>query len=190
MSSWSGGVYRFEQTGDLEKMSGILTPVTALTAGMNGTLWAVGINGLYRYQGDSWKLILMENRFPAGTKLLAVAQTKINQIWLGTSNGLMSYGLKDDILDYPQSYSFERPTTALAYDVLRELFWVGTEIGIFGLYRWGKGWEEDKKLHMTVHNSGLASNNILSLALDNSKANQVSLWIGTSCGLSQFIYQV
>lgn len=187
MSTWDGGIYRYTpRTRFRQKMPGVSEPILALSAGLDGTGWAIGPSGLYRSQGIAWELALLESQVLIGATFRAVAQSGEHEVWLGTSSGLIRYEPDTGVVQPPVNNAFSRPVNVLAYDTISELMWAGTNAGLFALRRAGDGWIKVEELSPRFEDSGLAANQILSLAVDTRDPAHPSLWIGTPSGLSHF----
>jgi ligand-binding sensor domain-containing protein len=187
MSSWDGGIYRFApRTGYRQKMPGVSEPILALSPGLDGTGWAIGPTGLYRSQGAAWELVLLESQVLIGATLRAVAQSAEWEVWLGTSSGLVRYDPVTGAVQSPLNNAFSRPVNALAYDAISELMWAGTHAGLFALRRAGDGWTIVEEMSPPFEDSGLAANQLLSLAVGTQDPAHPNLWIGTPGGLSHF----
>ncbi|QTA78705.1 WD40-repeat-containing [Desulfonema limicola] len=190
LSGFTGGVYSYSQSGSVEKMPGISVPVLFLTTGLHNTRWAVGTDGLYFSRDNRWEQVLSDSQLPAGSVLRSVSQTQDDQIWLGTTTGLICFHTDNQKITIPQDHPFTLPVNAISYDTASKVLWAGTEAGLYGLQQKGDGWTINDNFRLTAANSGLASDNIISLVIDESEAAGIHLWIGTSCGLSRFQYQV
>jgi ligand-binding sensor domain-containing protein len=145
--------------------------------------------GLYHTEGTAWRLVLLESQVGFGTTLRAVVQVQPDEVWLGTSSGLVRYDPVADVVISPVTYPLYSPVNALAYDTVNRLMWAGSSEGLFALQRAGDGWKKDRKLTTSFRDSGLASREILSLTVDARDFEHTCLWIGTSCGLSRFEYE-
>jgi ligand-binding sensor domain-containing protein len=221
-ASWSGGLHRLAKQTVQEFCPG---PILAMAQGLDSTLWAAGLDGLYRGDGSTWTLVVPANRPPLSAKgwMRAVAQTRTGRLWIGTSTGMLVFNSETDTLDkadgvlgnadirslliVPDDESEyiwvgtarglyggcpgnlksilglgSLAVTSLAWDGSAGMLWTGTENGLFRLVNEGSGWQVVDKF--TTHNSGLAANRITVLALNTSETGEVSLWVGTPCGLS------
>lgn len=190
LSGLAGGVHAYRPYGNLVKISRVSVPILYMCTGFDGIRWAVGTDGLYRSDGRRWELALTENQLPAGSVLRTAAQTSPDSVWLGTSTGLVRFDFVKGVVTVPKENAFHRPVDALAYDRANDLLWSGTAAGLFGLRPEEDGWEMSDSLTFTVAGSGLASDRIVSLATDSNDPDKCILWIGTSCGLSRFKYQM
>ncbi len=190
LSGFTGGVYTCRESGSMEKMPGVSVPVLSMSAGFEGIRWAVGTDGLYRSKGSMWELLLTESQLPIGLVLQAAAQTRPDQVWMGTTSGLICYNIDNHMITLPKDHPFSRSVTALSYDTLNQLLWAGTEAGLFGLQYMGDSWKIMDRFCLRAVSSGLASDRIISLAADVSEPENCILWIGTPCGLSRFQYQL
>ena len=189
LSSWAGGVFRWQPSGSIERLPGLVVPVLALAVGVGGNQWALCADGLYQYhQENRWDIIFRNAQLPAGTDLHCVFQIDPGYLWLGASTGLVQYDLRNHRLITPKHHPFSRPVTALAYDHHNQILWAGTLEGLYGLRRSGDGWIAPEESHWTVQNSGLAANHINALAADTSDPTAPIIWIGTACGLCSFKY--
>ncbi len=108
----------------------------------------------------------------ASNDITALAAGKDGSVWIGTPEGLHVYFEGDINRRYgPPSDN----VTALTVDGVNNL-WVGTTEGLSFFSNDTYSWT-----HYTVDNSGLVSNNIASLFMDDKTG---MLYIGTSSGLS------
>lgn len=176
VASWSSGLHGLKQQTELESTPKVSEPILALTAGTS-QCWAVGLDGLYQYKDSAWVQVISAQELPGRGWLQAVTQAVTDQVWLGTSAGLLVYK--------PDTGQLMTVSGALGSADVRslltipkdesELLWVGTTQGLYV----GKfdNWE-------SVPN--LENRTITALAWDG---NASSLWVGTDLGLFRLVSQ-
>jgi ligand-binding sensor domain-containing protein len=184
-SSCTGGIFNLQ----MNKISDISALILSFSKGFDAVCWAVGTDALYQHTDDRWKSLLHSTQLNPGLTLWTVAQTKKHYLWMGTSSGLIGYNFESGAIECPKKNPFTKKILSLAYDKRNEILWAGTEFGLFGLKAAEDGWSIVDQFCFTVMNSGLADNQILSLALDDATPNHPNLWIGTACGLCKYQYQ-
>lgn len=144
------------------------------------TLWIGSLNGLYTYQLKSRQLNHFDSKqtgLPHNT-IYSVIQTKDNQIYIGTYNGLCRYvqasGKFENILLPVNRGGSNLFVNSLLEDTTRQCIWIGME-GYLFQYNPTTG---EMKAIEVFHN-----NSIKSLALDGDE----NLLAGTDNGL--YVYQ-
>jgi hypothetical protein len=155
-----------------------LSHKTALTIDNAGNTW-VGFNqhvGLGKFDGTNWTMFDTTNTPMTSATVTALATQAGTTIWVATSTSqvtgeLFSYN-GSTWIDHTISVNFNY-VNVLAADNATGVIWVGTKAGLFRGN--GSAWT-----NLTVANSGLASDTILSLAIDPSG----NLLAGTQRGLS------
>ena len=144
------------------------------------TLWIGSLNGLYTYQLKSRQLNHFDSKqtgLPHNT-IYSVIQTKDNQIYIGTYNGLCRYvqasGKFENILLPVNRGGSNLFVNSLLEDTTRQCIWIGMEGYLF---QYNPTIGEMKAIEV-FHN-----NSIKSLALDGDE----NLLAGTDNGL--YVYQ-
>ena len=144
------------------------------------TLWIGSLNGLYTYQLKSRQLNHFDSKqtgLPHNT-IYSVIQTKDNQIYIGTYNGLCRYvqasGKFENILLPVNRGGSNLFVNSLLEDTTRQCIWIGMEGYLF---QYNPTIGEMKAIEV-FHN-----NSIKSLALDGDE----NLLAGTDTGL--YVYQ-
>jgi ligand-binding sensor domain-containing protein len=176
VGSWSSGLHGLKQQTELEAMPKVSEPILAITAGTS-QCWSVGLDGLYQYKDSTWVQVISAQELPVRGWLQTVAQAVTEQVWLGTSAGLLVYK--------PDTGQLTTVSGALGSADVRallaipkdepELLWVGTTQGLYV----GKfdHWESVPDLE---------NRTITALAWDG---NASSLWVGTDLGLFRLVSQ-
>jgi ligand-binding sensor domain-containing protein len=227
VASWSHGLHLLKEKAAPEKVSNISEPVLALSSALGSELCAVGLDGVYHYNGTAWVKVISTTELPVRGFLQAVTQVVKDSVWLGTSAGLLLYKpgnkqpstvsgnlgstnvrsllaiFKDNLelvfvgtsqglyVGNSDNWSAinnleNRTITALAWDDNASSLWVGSDKGLFRLVAQGKNWNLVNEFN--IHNSGLAANRVIALTISNGDNGDKKLWIGTSCGLSSYVY--
>ena len=165
-----------KQQPELESTPKLSEPILALTAGTS-QCWAVGLDGLYQYKDSAWVQVISAQELPVRGWLQAVAQAATDQVWLGTSAGLLVYK--------PDTGQLTTVSGALGSADVRsvlvipkdesELLWVGTTQGLY--VGNSDNWESVPDLE---------NRTITALAWDG---NASSLWVGTDLGLFRLVSQ-
>jgi ligand-binding sensor domain-containing protein len=168
VASWSKGLQGLTPKNQLQAASNISEPILALTAGSDN-YWAVGLDGLYRYQNSAWTRVLANSELPVRGWLQSISQVVADHVWLGTSAGLLLYK--------PDTEQLSQVTGSLGSAHVRsllainqgdsELLFVGTNQGLYtgNLDKWEPV-------------SELENRQITALICDDQ-----ILWVGTDRGL-------
>lgn len=156
----------------------VLKFLSFLEQGGNFLALSLGLaNGLYQYKDSDWVQVISARELPVRGWLQAVTQAATDQVWLGTSAGLLVYK--------PNTGQLTIASGALGSANVRlllaiptnesELLWVGTTQGLYV----GKfdNWESVPDLE---------NRTITALAWDD---NASSLWVGTDLGLFRLVSQ-
>lgn len=171
VGSWTKGLQYLNVQGGVEAVPGLPDTdlVLALAKGIETECWAVGMNGLYGYQDQTWKQVLPSHKLSTGW-VQTVAQATADQVWLGTSAGLFRYQPKGDRL-IPEPGVVSSADIRCLLAVSEGPLWVGAQRGLY----WGKpdNWELVE---------ALSGRTITALAWDKSGQR---LWVGTDLGLFQ-----
>jgi len=176
VASWSSGLHGLKQQTELEATPKVSEPILALTAGTS-QCWAVGLDGLYQYKDSAWIQVISAKKLPVRWWLQTVAQAVTNQVWLGTSAGLLVYNPDTGQLTTVSGTlgsADVRSVLAIPKDE-SELLWVGTTQGLYV----GKfdNWESVPDLE---------NRTITALAWDGDAS---SLWVRTDLGLFRLVSQ-
>jgi ligand-binding sensor domain-containing protein len=176
VASWSSGLHGLKQQAELEATPKVSEPILAITAGTS-QCWAIGLDGIYQYKDSAWIQVISAKELRVRGWLQTVAQAVTNQVWLGTSAGLLVYNPDTRQLTTVSGTlgsADVRSLLAIPKDE-SELLWVGTTQGLY----LGKfdNWE-------TVPD--LENRTITALAWDG---NASSLWVGTDLGLFRLVSQ-
>ncbi len=169
--SWGGGIFefdgqRFQQPGGFAKE---LTPITAMLADPDGSIWVGTQQGVVRWNGDRVERLGAE--LPRAD-VRCLARTPDGTLWFGMSGGGLGRLQKGRITVFHR-------TDGLPNDYVWSLLpdedgtlWIGTFGG--GLGRWRGG-----KFSTIGESQGLPSSVISALADDGSG----QLWIGSYAGI-------
>lgn len=176
VASWSSGLHGLKQQTELESTPKVSEPILAVTAGTS-QCWAVGLDGLYQYKDSAWVQVISAKELLGKGWLQAVTQAGTEQVWLGTSAGLLVYKPDTGQLTTVSGVlgsADVRSLLAIPKDE-SELLWVGTTQGLYV----GKfdNWESVIDIE---------NRTITVLAWDG---NASSLWVGTDSGLFRLVSQ-
>lgn len=185
VASWSSGLHGLKQQTELESAPKVSEPILALTAGTS-QCWAVGLDGLYQYKDSDWVQVISAQELPVRGWLQAVAQAVAEQVWLGTSAGLLVYKPDTGQLttvsgvlgsaDVRSALLVRSAQSLLAIPKDEsELLWVGTTQGLY------VGKSDNRESVPDLENR-----TITALAWDG---NTSSLWVGTDLGLFRLMSQ-
>lgn len=170
VASWSSGLHGLKQQNELQTAPNISEPILTLTAGSD-RYWAVGLDGLYQYKDSAWVQLISNKELPVRGWLQAIAQAVTDNVWLGTSAGLLLY--KTDTKRLTSiignlGSAHVRSLLAINRDESEQV-WVGTSQGLYV----GNvdNWQPIPELENRI---------ITALVWDK---NNSSLWIGTDRGL-------
>lgn len=170
VASWSSGLHSLKQQNELQTAPNISEPILTLTAGRD-RYWAVGLDGLYQYKDSAWVQVIYNKELPVRGWLQAIAQAVTDNVWLGTSAGLLLY--KTDTKRLTSiignlGSADVRSLLAINRDESEQV-WVGTSQGLYiGNV---DNWELIPELESRI---------ITALVWDK---NNSSLWVGTDRGL-------
>lgn len=176
VASWSSGLHSLKQQTELEATPKVSEPILAIAAGTS-QCWAVGLDGLYQYKDSAWVQVIPAKELPVRGWLQAVAQAVTDQVWLGTSVGLLVYKPDNGQLTTVSGALGSADVRALLGIPKDEsqLLWVGTTQGLY--VGNSDNWE-------SVPN--LENRTITALVWDG---NASSLWVGTDLGLFRLVSQ-
>jgi ligand-binding sensor domain-containing protein len=174
VASWSKGLQGLKPENQLQAASDIPEPILALTLG-SGNYWAVGLDGLYRYDNSAWTRVITNLELPVKGWLQTFSQVVADHIWLGTSAGLLLY--KTDTKESnPITGSLGSADVRSLLAINKgesELLFVGTNQGLYvgNLDKWEPV-------------SELENRQITALVCDEQ-----ILWVGTDRGLFHLQYR-
>jgi ligand-binding sensor domain-containing protein len=154
------------------------TWLNTMAAGGDGTLFVGSAAGLFAFSaGEGIRVV--HGDFP-GTEVLTLlsAGRKADTMLVGTSRGLYA-GTPEQLAAVDALAGCA--VTALAWDEAGTAAWVGTREGLVYVTQADEGWIPTAK--MTCEGSGLASNGVCALAVDDERG----VWIGTPSGLSSYL---
>jgi ligand-binding sensor domain-containing protein len=172
ISSWSSGLYNVLPPSSLVAELPVSDPITAITAGLeSGGGWAGGLAGIYGHNGTTWALVISAQKLPDAAWVRALAQTRADCLWVGTSMGLLTYN--------PSTKIVASATGMLGSTHIQSLLavptessatlWVGTRQGLY--HGQPEAWQPV---------AGLENRAITALTADR-QANRI--WVGTDRGL-------
>ncbi|NJR17790.1 MAG: hypothetical protein HC785_20085 [Calothrix sp. CSU_2_0] len=176
VASWSKGLQGLEPGKQLPTASKISEPILAFTGGRDN-YWAVGIDGLYRYDDSTWKLAIANSDLPVRGWVQSVSLVVSDRVWLGTTAGLFLYTPDSKQLT-PVTGSLGSADVSVLLAIARndsELLFAGTKQGLYAgnLDKWE-----------TVPE--LENRQITALVWD---FHDNSLWVGTDRGLFRLQYR-
>ncbi|HEX2867449.1 MAG TPA: two-component regulator propeller domain-containing protein [Ignavibacteriales bacterium] len=136
-------------------------PVTAITAGRKGQVWAgTDFEGLYFYDGTVWKNFNKSNSGIKSDFVRAVAVDHDGYVWIATgSAGLIKYDGNNWVQYCPYNDIY-----SIAVDP-KGVVWVGTDGGLFKF-------EGSNSTNFNLSNAGLPGNYIYSITFDQ----QNNIW--------------
>ena len=154
----------------------ITPPVLALVQGTDNTYWAASLDGLYKKDEGSWKLVLSSPELGSGGWIQTLAQTTPERLWLGTTAGLFTYHPTKRLLE-PVSGSLG--TLAIRALLVsssrdRQTLWIGTERGLYRLQ------STSSQLVPTPVDVGISDIGVTALSRDEEAQ---TVWVGTEQGL-------
>lgn len=169
-------------TAAADALLGSSTTVEAACAAPDGAAWFVGDNRLLRFKNGAWSAPPIDGLPRLNGALLALSCAADGSVWttgLRTGTWRMALDherLKASQLSLPAEFKLLAPL-AISVD-RRGWVWLGTDMG---LMVWnGKAWR-----HLTEE-SGLIWNDVNQNAI--LSADDGSLWVGTSGGVSHLIH--
>ncbi|PAX58317.1 ligand-binding sensor domain-containing protein [Brunnivagina elsteri] len=176
VASWSKGLQGLKPENQLQAASDIPEPILAFTVG-SGNYWAVGLDGLYRYNDSAWTRVITNLKLPVKGWLQTFSQVVADHAWLGTSAGLLLYKTNTKESS-PITGSLGSADVRFLLAINRgesELLFVGTNQGLYAgnLDKWESV-------------SELENRQITALVWD---FNDNSLWVGTDRGLFRLQYR-
>jgi ligand-binding sensor domain-containing protein len=155
------------------------TWLNTIAVGADGTLFVGSSAGLFKFT-EGGDIGVVRGDF-AGTDVLALlsaGEGTDESLLVGTSRGLYVGSLEHLVTVNALA---GRAVTALAWDEIGKAAWVGTGEGLVRVTRAYEGWA--LTMELTSEQSGLASDRISALAVDNERG----LWVGTTSGLSSYL---
>lgn len=176
VASLSSGLQQITQQAEPDATPKIAQPMLGLTVGVS-QCWAIGLEGLYRYQDSTWVQVISVQELPVRGWLQAVT-AGTNHVWLGTSAGLLRYEPETGQLSRVKGIlgdSEVRSLLAIPGDE-SELVWVGTTQGLAAVGTSDK-WEMVSEVEPRP---------IIALAWDEDTRR---LWVGTDRGLFRLVSQ-
>ncbi|MEC4888072.1 MAG: two-component regulator propeller domain-containing protein [Scytonema sp. PMC 1070.18] len=154
--------------------------VQAVSQAVRDRVWLGTSAGLLSYQPDTKQLSTVSGHLSNADirSVLAIVVDESELLLVGTSQGLYM----GDSANWESVPDLENRTiTTLALDSHGNVLWVGTDRGLFRLFVQDKSRKIDQ---FDVHNSGLAANRVIALAVNTDESGETKLWVGTPCGLS------
>ncbi|MCX6603526.1 MAG: response regulator [Acidobacteria bacterium] len=164
-------------------LPGVASELNLLRQDSRGNIWVSGVQGLYRYDGRSWRHwdskdgLLKDHIFA-----LAASPTQPDELWIGYNNGVGFTRLRfsnERLAETTHFHAGQGPLTTFAYFLqhdARGRLWVGTDRGLESFD--GQSWT-----HLDQRD-GLVWDDTNAEAVWAEKDN--SLWIGTSRGFSRY----
>jgi ligand-binding sensor domain-containing protein len=169
-ASWLGNLYNEQQSSSLMSLPDA-SPITTLTAGLESSCWAGSLTGVYLHDGTAWTLGFPAKKLPGAAWVRAIAQTKLDCLWVGTSIGLFTYN--------PETKIVSPVSGILGTTHIQSLFalsteqgtslWIGTKRGLY------HSQSEDFKPIPGLENRAITA---LTADIKNER-----LWVGTNRGL-------
>ena len=156
----------------------------AVSQAVTDRVWLGTSTGLLSYTPDTKQLSTVSGHLRNADirYVLAIRVDELELLLVGTSQGLYL----GDSANWESVPDLENRTiTALTLDSNANILWVGTDRGLFRLFIQDKNRKIDK---FDVHNSGLAANRVIALAVSTGEIGETKLWVGTPCGLSCYTY--
>ncbi|MEO6695901.1 MAG: two-component regulator propeller domain-containing protein [Ignavibacteria bacterium] len=173
--------YKFDRYTNADGLSS--NTVTCITKDKEGFIWIGTIDGLHRFDGNTFKIF-----HPESKEQTSISDSWINDIcdddeylWVGTPNGLNRL---DKITGKFSRFRYDRDDiTSISNDYVTEIYrtkkneiWIGTEDGLNLLDR--SSGKVKRYKHIENDQSSLSHNFIRTLFEDNEGV----LWIGTYGG--------
>ena len=158
----------------------LASPIVALCASADQTLWAATVDAIYRKAPESkaWVDVRCPRQLGLGVifSLCHQKTQRADNLWVGTSSGLFIYRLDIELALNEQTpeklweevKEIKQPVRALALDPLSNALWIGTSEGLWSEHNW------------QTHHSA----NIQSLLFEPAPSG--ALWIGTTTGLEKW----
>ncbi len=146
--------------------------INAIVCGPDGKVWIGTQEGLFMFNGETWKHFAEKDGLPHN-QINALVLDKSGNLWIGTPSGAGMYdGRNWKVFTVKDGLSHDA-VYAIASDIKGKL-WFGTEYGVscFDGQNWARYTVED----------GLSDNQVNAIAID--KANNA--WFGTDNGVSRF----
>jgi ligand-binding sensor domain-containing protein len=151
--------------------------VQTVAQATDGCLWIGTSSGLFFY--DTREDVLLMGGGEAGSADARVVLPLADDLLcVGTGRGLL-IGQQGALTHVPALEGW--PVTALAWDSISGVLWVGMDGGLAMLRADVRGW---KVQTWTAEASGMAANHVSALALAWLEPGETQLWIGTPSGLS------
>ena len=155
------------------------TRVWAVAKGTDGTMWAGGVDGLFEYEGGSWKNYTRADGL-SNTEVLSLGAGANGTMWIGYRYGGGIDHVHPTARGAAIDKSVQRPGTDglvyfLEFDALGRL-WAGTERGV-------DVWDGSHWSHFDTSNGLVWDDCDLNAFAEEADG---TVWIGTSGGLSRF----
>jgi ligand-binding sensor domain-containing protein len=171
VASWSEGVYSLREKSQMTHAP-IMPPVLALCQGADNTYWAASLDGLYKNDGEGWKLVLSSQELGSSNWIQTLAQTTSEQLWLGTTAGLFTYQPTKRLLEAVNGIPPDIRALLVSSHGDSKTLWIGTECGLYRL--------QPTSLQPVLVDIGITDIGITALSRDEQAQ---TLWIGTEQGL-------
>ena len=158
--------------------------ITCLLQDHRGFLWVGTGNGLYRFEGYSFKAFKRNPADPASisdNSINALYEDRLHQLWIGTTNGLNAFNPHTEKFSYYRNTQEDADSTgrnfiaSLSGDE-RGAIWVGTHGG--GLYQFNRAQKKFKRVDLNLLNLYKADWLEISTILGDSAARD-KIWLGT-----------
>ncbi|HWL11279.1 MAG TPA: two-component regulator propeller domain-containing protein, partial [Planctomicrobium sp.] len=186
---WIGadsGLFRYDQKSlvRVDEVSSAIPDVRALAESPDGTIWVGGRGNTLYLRTKSGFVPQMIRALPKEILVTDLLSTSESQLWIGTSQGLVSLTGEQETL-----FTREDGLADNSVECLESCrtggIWVGTRDGICRV-----SWTEqnatgksDTELEAFRTRDGLSQSTACSLLVDRED----SLWVGTKNGLNQFV---
>ncbi|WP_139957335.1 hybrid sensor histidine kinase/response regulator transcription factor [Flavicella sediminum] len=164
----------------------IETSATDILQDSYGFVWIATINGLWKYDGGSYKNYTKNENDPNGitnNHISCLYEDSQNTLWIGTyGGGLLKYNRDYDRFDRfihdksnPKSLSFDE--IRVLFETSKNEFYVGTDGGGLNLLNRKNNTFKHYK-HKASDSTSVSHNNILSLAENEQGQLYIGTWIG------------
>lgn len=158
-----------------------------------GYLWIGTINGLYKYNGDTFKIYYSELGKPNtlfGNNIRTVYEDKQGVLWIGTNKGLCIYNREKNSFnrfflnsDIEESITLKADISSIYQDHLSNI-WVGTSNGLYKLNSIEQNNYSHKYFSNSENKNSLSSNFVRAITQDHHN----NTWIATFNGLNKLNY--
>jgi signal transduction histidine kinase/ligand-binding sensor domain-containing protein/DNA-binding response OmpR family regulator len=152
-----------------------------------GFLWLCTANGLFRYDGYSFRNLNSLNKDTLSTEVYCITEDSYNNYWIGTGKGLIYYNSHLEKL-YPVQIDLKKNFRINQILIIKNKVWIASSIGLFSIDS-KSPFDPDKTYKVKVLNPDSLHRRTNQEKIINRlyyKPGSQSLWVGTNGALYEY----